>query len=93
MLHQPAPAGNGGGQRGGAQQVVTTAVAVRPRRRGSRIRALRLLTKPGQRIIFTQQGNHRLSAAVAGDKGVGDPAGLTADLKTFCFKGERQPFG
>ena len=45
-----------------------------------------LLAEPRQGVKFAEEGNHRLARAEAGDKGVGDPAGIAGQLKAFRFQ-------
>lgn len=93
VLLQPFFSGHRRGESRRPEQIVPAAVTVAPRRRRCRLRAVGLLAKTRQGVKLAQQGNNRLALADAGDKSIGDPAGIPGKLKTFRFQGVRQPAG
>ncbi len=78
MLLQPLFRSDSSGVRRGAKEIMPTAVAVFPRRRGCWFSTVRLLAESCQRIKLAEQGDDRFTLAKAGDKRIGDSTSVTA---------------
>ncbi|MNI28018.1 hypothetical protein D3C73_817810 [compost metagenome] len=87
-LHRECPR-----QRGGAQQIVAAAVAVAVFHQRLRSGAAGLLAQSGECVVLAQQRDHRLAAAVAGDKRGFNAANAALKPKTFLLQRVGQQIG